>query len=41
MAADGLLHRFALRGEVRVAGRNQPVTVWTVEREPPSARRLA
>src|SRR5204862_5570590 len=23
MAADGLLHRFALRGEVRVAGRNQ------------------
>jgi adenylate cyclase len=35
-AGDGLLHRFTRRGEVRVAGRDQPVTVWTVERELPS-----
>jgi len=35
-AADGLLHRFTRRGEVRVAGRDQPVTVWTVQRELPS-----
>jgi adenylate cyclase len=36
-AADGLLDRFTRRGEVRVAGRDQPVTVWTVARELPSA----
>lgn len=29
---DGLLDRFTRHGEVRVAGRDQPVTVWTVER---------
>ncbi|HEY4910693.1 MAG TPA: adenylate/guanylate cyclase domain-containing protein, partial [Methylomirabilota bacterium] len=34
--ADGLLDRFTRRGEVRVAGRDQPVTVWTVERELPT-----
>jgi adenylate cyclase len=33
-AADGLLDRFKRHGEVRVAGRDQPVTVWTVAREP-------
>jgi len=31
-AADGLLDPFTCRGEVRVAGRDQPVTVWTVRR---------
>ena len=31
-AADGLLDPFTCRGEVRVAGRDQPVTVWTVTR---------
>lgn len=30
--AAGLLDRFTRHGEVRVAGRDQPVTVWTVER---------
>ncbi|HXJ83268.1 MAG TPA: adenylate/guanylate cyclase domain-containing protein [Candidatus Methylomirabilis sp.] len=35
-AGDGLLHRFTRRGEVGVAGRDQAVTVWTVERELPS-----
>jgi adenylate cyclase len=30
--ADGLLDPFTLRGEVRVAGRDRPVTVWTVGR---------
>ena len=35
-AADGLLHRFRRRGDVRVGGRDQPVTVWTVGREGPS-----
>ena len=35
--ADGLLDRFTRRGEVRVAARDQPVTVWTVERKLPSA----
>ena len=35
-AADGLLDRFTRRGEVRVAGRDQPVTVWTVERGLPA-----
>ena len=34
--ADGLLDRFTRRGEVRVAGRDQPVTVWTVARELPT-----
>jgi class 3 adenylate cyclase len=29
---DGLLDPFTCRGEVRVAGRDQPVTVWTVRR---------
>ncbi|HYB43394.1 MAG TPA: adenylate/guanylate cyclase domain-containing protein [Candidatus Methylomirabilis sp.] len=33
--ADGLLDRFAPRGEVSVAGRDRPVSVWTVEREKP------
>ena len=31
-AADGLLDPFTCRGEVRVAGRDRPVTVWTVRR---------
>src|SRR3989475_4310174 len=31
-AAGALLRRFTPRGEVCVAGRDQPVTVWTVER---------
>jgi class 3 adenylate cyclase len=35
-AADGLLDRFKRHGEVRVAGRDQPVTVWTVERKVPT-----
>ena len=35
-ATDGLLQRFTPRGEVRVAGRDQPVTVWVVERGLPS-----
>src|SRR5437899_4604602 len=34
--ADALLHRFRRRGDVRVGGRDQPVTVWTVGRERPS-----
>ena len=34
-AADGLLDSFKCHGEVRVAGRDQPVTVWTVERVKP------
>ena len=38
-AADGLLNRFTRRGEVRVAGRDQPVTVWTVERDASDAQR--
>jgi adenylate cyclase len=33
-AADGLLDPFKRHGEVRVTGRDQPVTVWTVAREP-------
>ncbi|HXJ84877.1 MAG TPA: adenylate/guanylate cyclase domain-containing protein [Candidatus Methylomirabilis sp.] len=32
-AADGLLDRFTRRDEVRVRGRDHPVTVWTVGRE--------
>ncbi len=32
MSADGLLDPFTRHGEVRVAGRDQPVTVWTVRR---------
>ena len=36
-AADGLLHCFTRRGEVRVAGRDRPLTVWTVGRKAPSA----
>ena len=36
-AADGLLDRFTRHGEVRVAGRDHSVTVWTVGRELPSA----
>jgi len=31
-AADGLLHRFTPRGEVRVAARDQPIRVWTAQR---------
>jgi adenylate cyclase len=33
-AADGLLDRLTRHGEVRVAGREQPVTIWTIERDP-------
>jgi len=32
VGVDGLLDRFTRRGDVRVAGRAQPVTVWTAER---------
>ena len=32
MSADGLLDPFTRHGEVRVAGRDQPVTIWTVRR---------
>jgi adenylate cyclase len=35
-AADGLLQRFTPRGEGRVAGRDQPVTIWVIERGLPS-----
>jgi len=37
--ADGLLDRFTRRGDLRVRGRDQPVTVWTVARDTSDAQR--